>query len=194
MSQVVACGAEAVTRQNEVRTEGQGWRLAKNFKLRLHPAAVVERNQLVLDGARWHLLCLTWHLVADQRCCTPSELPLGVRLEDVYVDFMQYIVQHTRSHLKSTIGEHEQDFLLNAAVTAGLVDDTAEGKSHVYFVEEAEASARYCVSTSTTSFILIRNLTLCTRPERVKIHCLRCRWIDDRYLDLRGKTDFVRQT
>lgn len=47
----MACGAEALSRQNEDLAEANSWSLAKNFKLRLHPAAVVEKNHLVLDGA-----------------------------------------------------------------------------------------------------------------------------------------------
>ena len=46
----MACGAEALSRQNLESADKQGWTLAKNFKLRLHPAAVVEKNKLRLDG------------------------------------------------------------------------------------------------------------------------------------------------
>lgn len=48
--QLITCGAEALTRQNEKLADAQGWALAQNFKLRLHPNAVIEKNDLALDG------------------------------------------------------------------------------------------------------------------------------------------------
>lgn len=47
---VVACGAEDLTQQNIRLAESEGWSLVKNFKLRLHPAALVENSGLRLDG------------------------------------------------------------------------------------------------------------------------------------------------
>lgn len=100
-----------------------------------------------------------------------SDLPPNVRLEDVYSDFFSYIIRHTREHLKADTGndpwssdveiilahpnkwgKHEQDFLLTAMISADVISDNDAAKSRVYFVEEAEASARYCVSTSSTPF------------------------------------------
>jgi hypothetical protein len=46
---MVTCGAEALRRQNEDSVDAQGSTLAKNFKLHLHPNAVVQTNNLALD-------------------------------------------------------------------------------------------------------------------------------------------------
>jgi hypothetical protein len=97
-------------------------------------------------------------------------LPPDVRLERVYTDFVRYVLDHTRKHLISDTGsdpwtpdveivlahpngwgKHEQDFLLGVAVSAGLISESARSKQ-VYFVEEAEASARYCISTTNSAF------------------------------------------
>lgn len=84
---------------------------------------------------------------------------------------MTYVLKHTRQHLIADIGSDpwtsdaevvlahpnkwgklEQDFLMKVAVASGLVADNASARSRVYFVEEAEASARFCVSASNTAF------------------------------------------
>ena len=98
-------------------------------------------------------------------------LPSNVPLSKVYADFLAYIMNHTVSHLRADTGSdpwspdveiilahpngwgrHEQDFLVTAAISAGLIKDNEAAKGRIYFVEEAEASARYCVSTSSTAF------------------------------------------
>lgn len=80
---------------------------------------------------------------------------------------MEYIKTHTTTFLESrgspdpwtsTVdiviahpngwGCHEQDFLQTAAIAAHL----APSGERVYFVEEAEAAARYCLSPSNTVF------------------------------------------
>lgn len=99
------------------------------------------------------------------------DLPPNVRLREVYTDFMAYVLKHTRDHLKADIGSDpwtsdaeivlahpnrwgklEQDFLMTVAVASGLVADNESARSRVYFVEEAEASARYCVCATNCPF------------------------------------------
>lgn len=99
------------------------------------------------------------------------DLPPGVRLADVYVDFLTYVLRHIREHLKSDVGTDywtsdteiviphpnkwgnlQQDFLMQVVVASGFVEDSTYGRSRVYFVEESEASARYCISSSGTPF------------------------------------------
>ena len=83
---------------------------------------------------------------------------------------MSYVLDHTRTQLRDNVGKDpwtddaeiilahpngwgklEQDFLLEAAVDAGLIPNTKLARStQIHFVEEAEASARYCISTATS--------------------------------------------
>ena len=61
-------------------------------------------------------------------------------------------------------GQPQQEFLLDIAVSTHLIPDTEAARSkRVYFVEEAEASARYCISTTTNPFatrLKVRNLLI----------------------------------
>lgn len=172
ISQAYACGAEALSRRNENMADGKGWVLAKNFKLRLHPSEVVERNNLKLDGTLGRTLATSLPSYASVLA-----LPSDVSLENIYTDFLTYVLKHTKQHLKADTGSDpwtpdaeiiiahpnkwgktQQDFLMQVAVASGFVEDSDYGRSRIYFVEEAEASARYCVSTSSTPFASLLNV------------------------------------
>jgi len=91
------------------------------------------------------------------------ELPKGKTIIDVFADFMQYLLRSTKTTFESekheklrwnSISESielvlihpngwggpQQAQLRNAAVKAGIVQDTPAGRSRVHFVTEGEAS------------------------------------------------------
>ncbi|QRW06686.1 hypothetical protein RhiLY_05685 [Ceratobasidium sp. AG-Ba] len=141
----VSFGAEAASPQAEEDAEDNNWRLAKHFKLHLHPSDMRARHDLELDP-----------------------LPEGVSLRKIYADFLGYLFKHTRSyfelhivdgaliwenyHTKMEIviahpngwGIREQSFLRAAAVEAGLASQ-ATSRNRIKFVTEAEASVHYCL-------------------------------------------------
>lgn len=141
----VAFGAEATSPQAEEDAEDNDWRLAKHFKLHLHPRDMRARHDLELDP-----------------------LPEGVSLRKIYADFLGYILQNTRSYFELHIvdgaliwenyhskmevviahpngwGLREQAFLRTAAVEAGFASE-ANSRSRIKFVTEAEASVHFCL-------------------------------------------------
>lgn len=160
---MVTCGAEALRRQNEDSMEAKYGTLAKNFKLHLHPNAVVQTNSLVLDRTSVSL-----DLVSKLNPLLSLALPPDVRLEAVYTDFVKYVLDHTKNHLASDTGRdqwtpstdiifilahpngwgtHEQEFLRRVVVSASSIESPK-----IHFVEEAEASARYCISQNARPF------------------------------------------
>jgi hypothetical protein len=97
-----------------------------------------------------------------------ADLPNDITLMKIYVDFLRYLLKHTKEYFESHIlqgesewsrhspsmdvviahpngwGVKEQDFLRKAAVTAGYA--TAENSpSQIKFVSEAEASVHFCI-------------------------------------------------
>ncbi|KAB5590692.1 Heat shock protein HSP70 [Ceratobasidium theobromae] len=141
----VSFGAEAMSDLVEEEAEDKGWFLAKYFKLHLHPDDMKAKHKLKLD-----------------------ELPPGVRLRQIYSDFLGYLLKHTQTFFEDRIldgkqtwerykptmeviiahpngwGIREQSFLRDAAVDAGFAkSDDASNK--IRFVTEAEASVHYCI-------------------------------------------------
>lgn len=133
-------GAEAYKLKE---SKAGGLKLAKHFKHHLHPATMAAKHRL-----------------------DKPPLPYGVTLEQVYTDFMKYLLVNTRSffekkilgggaiwdNLTSTMtvvlthpngwGTPEQGFLRKAARRAGMVSQD----NQVTFVTEAEASIHFCLS------------------------------------------------
>ena len=95
-------------------------------------------------------------------------LPAGKTVVQVFADFLRYLHTHARKFIEEThaIGhmwekfEGRIDFVLThpngweggqqglmreAAIMAGLVPDTKEGRSHLFFVTEGEASLHFCL-------------------------------------------------
>ena len=96
-------------------------------------------------------------------------LPPNKTVLQVFADFLRYLNQCTRSYIQETHAngsclweslEHQIAYVLThpngwegaqqsemrrAAVIAGLVPDTEEGRSRVSFVTEGEASLNYCI-------------------------------------------------
>ncbi|QRV92559.1 hypothetical protein RhiJN_20577 [Ceratobasidium sp. AG-Ba] len=73
----VSFGAEAASPQADEDAEDNNWRLAKHFKLHLHPSDMRARHDLELDP-----------------------LPEGVSLRKIYADFLGYLFKHTRSYFE----------------------------------------------------------------------------------------------
>ncbi|KAG9088927.1 hypothetical protein FRC06_001776 [Ceratobasidium sp. 370] len=141
----VSFGAEALKPETANKAEKRGWRLARHFKLHLHPEAIKQRFNLKVQP-----------------------LPTGITLEKIYTDFMVYLMKHTQKFLESRIIDgrkvwadlhqdmtiviahpngwtiKEQNFLRKAAVAAKY---TSEAKAHaqIHFVSEAEASVHFCM-------------------------------------------------
>lgn len=171
------------------------WQMSKDGPLRrtsnfVYIPPLWSRRAISFLTVRLDLLYSGWHKCSD---IVPRwsrlDLPPNVRLEDVYSDFFSYIIRHTREHVRvdtgndpwssasdveiiiahpNKWGKHEQNFLLNAMISADIINDVDTAKSRVYFVEEAEASARYCISGSSTPFV--SQLKVCgIRPGRYYI-------------------------
>jgi len=141
----VSFGAEALSHQAEEDAEDNHWKLAKHFKLHLHPSDMKTKHDLKLDP-----------------------LPSGVSLRQVYSDFLGYLLKHTRSFFEDRIIDgkqiwesyqptmevviahpngwsiREQTFLRSAAVEAGFTDKAA-APTKIRFVTEAEASVHFCI-------------------------------------------------
>ncbi|CAE6451832.1 unnamed protein product [Rhizoctonia solani] len=144
--EAVSFGAEALSRDTLLEAEENGWKLARNFKLYLHPA----------------------HMRADNIKLDP--LPSEISLSQIYSDFLGYLFRQTREYFEDHIidgksiwekymptvevimahpnGWHarEQSFLRNAAVKSGVFNRPgATVANNIQFVTEAEASVHYCI-------------------------------------------------
>ncbi|KAG9120288.1 hypothetical protein FRC07_004280 [Ceratobasidium sp. 392] len=144
-SKAVSFGAEAAKTEVLVEAEEQGWRLARHFKLHLHPESMKQKHSLKIQP-----------------------LPGGISLDKIYTDFMTYLMQHTQAFFESHVTNgpkvwkdlrddmtivlahpngwtiKEQNFLRKAAIAAKY---TSEAKAHgqIHFVSEAEASTHFCM-------------------------------------------------
>jgi len=140
-----AFGAHAKSDAIIASAERKGWKLAQNFKLRLHPANIKSKSSLTLDP-----------------------IPSGVTIERIYADFFSYLFGHTRDFFmerelqgrtiwqdlaqKKKIefviahpngwGGHEQAFLRKAAVDGGLVSKS-DASNLVHMIRESEASVHF---------------------------------------------------
>ncbi|KIM82435.1 hypothetical protein PILCRDRAFT_462174 [Piloderma croceum F 1598] len=144
--EAVKIGAETSTDDALDSAEMEGWFLARYFKLRLHPT-----------NGRTHNLAMELEY-----------LPTGITIMQIYVDFLRYLLRHTKEYFESHIlqgqsewsryspamdvviahpngwGVKEQDFLRRAAVTAGYVTPQ-NALSQIKFVSEADASVHFCI-------------------------------------------------
>ncbi|KAL0063220.1 hypothetical protein AAF712_009918 [Marasmius tenuissimus] len=146
---VRAVGAEALQEHIQEEAEQDGWFLSKWFKLHLKPKSNVE------DPG------------ADAIKRIPS-LPANKSAEDVLSDFLAYLFRCAKDYIVQTIPdrsfwasiEGNIDFVLThpngwegpqqysmrcAAIRAGLVPDTREGRNRITFVTEGEACLHFCV-------------------------------------------------
>ncbi|KAJ8095970.1 hypothetical protein PM082_015191 [Marasmius tenuissimus] len=146
---VRAVGAEALQEHIQEEAEQDGWFLSKWFKLHLKPKSNVEDPGV------------------DVIKRIPS-LPANKSAEDVLSDFLAYLFRCAKDYIVQTIPdcsfwasiEGNIDFVLThpngwegpqqysmrcAAIRAGLVPDTREGRNRITFVTEGEACLHFCV-------------------------------------------------
>jgi hypothetical protein len=107
---------------------------------------------------------------ADLKSQDIPKLPPGKTVVDIYADMLRYLFNCTKDFVesKSTSGRDkwaslvghaeiilshpngwegpQQKQMRTAAVRAGLVPDTAEGRDRIHFVTEGEASLHYCIT------------------------------------------------
>ena len=131
------------------RAEREGWQLAEQFKLHVHPPSM-----------------------ASHHVTNIIPLPPLVTVDQIYADILGYILRHTQVYFEdkefeleggtqiwrklqnqnrihfvichpSGWGLHEQDMLRQATVRAGLVPSLAAASQMVQFVSEAEASVHF---------------------------------------------------
>ncbi|RDB20569.1 hypothetical protein Hypma_012275 [Hypsizygus marmoreus] len=151
--EVAAVGADAVREGLEDRIEDEGWTKAEWFKLHLRPRSSS-------TSAITHKL---------------PPLPKNKTVIDVFADFMAYLHKCARTYIQDTHAngadlwssvENCIEFVLThpngwegaqqarmrrAAVRAGLVPDTNEGRARVHFVTEGEASLHFCIQNGLTT-------------------------------------------
>ena len=99
-------------------------------------------------------------------------LPPNKTIIQVFTDYMRYLHQCAKGYISETHGAtlwkaledeilyvltHPNDWegsqqasMQNAAILAGFIPDTAEGRSRISFVTEGEASLRFCLSNGLT--------------------------------------------
>ncbi|KAI0668096.1 hypothetical protein C8Q78DRAFT_1081498 [Trametes maxima] len=145
---VHSVGAEATKPGIELEVEDEGLFLVKWFKLHLRPNVQVFR-EYDPDANR---------------------LPEGKNILDIFSDFIDYLFRCTRDFIctahpnGTTLWESIEDdieFVLahpngwegqqqsqmrRAAIRAGLVPDTCDGRARIQFVTEGEAGLHYCIA------------------------------------------------
>ncbi|KAJ2922259.1 hypothetical protein H1R20_g14834, partial [Candolleomyces eurysporus] len=145
-----AIGAETLKEGIEADAEENKWRKAYWFKLHLSPkskATIADRDEI-------------------------PPLPPNKTVIQVFTDYMRYLHQCAKGYISETHGamlwESLEDEILyvlthpngwegsqqasmrNAAILAGLIPDTVEGRSRISFVPEGEASLHFCLSNGLT--------------------------------------------
>ncbi|KAF8593960.1 hypothetical protein BDV93DRAFT_502306 [Ceratobasidium sp. AG-I] len=151
----VSFGAEALTSRTEKSAEENGWILAKCFPLHLYPS-----DSVVSYGPQ------------------PHPLPTSISLQQIYLDFLLYLLQNTETYFTDHIldgkqiwatykptmdvvitgppkwGFREQEFLRNTVVKTGFID-SAVASDRILFVAEFEAIAHFaCYHTNIISHLL----------------------------------------
>ncbi|KAH6910163.1 hypothetical protein BKA70DRAFT_1466549 [Coprinopsis sp. MPI-PUGE-AT-0042] len=147
---VQAVGAEARRSGIEDIAEDEGWTKAKWFKLHMRPR-----------GQRSNIL-------------TPAipPLPLNKTVVMVFADFLKYLHDCARAYIQethaggvslwNTVADNitfvlthpngwegpQQAQMREAAILAGLIPETAEGRARITFVTEGEASLHFCINNN----------------------------------------------
>ena len=117
-------------------------------------------------------------------------LPQGKTAIDILSDFLKYLFQCAHQYIVEThpsgailwssvsdqievVLSHpngweglQQSKMREAAITAGLVPDTATGRERVHFVTEGEASLHYCLDSGLASDAVKVSLRFHFRPTR----------------------------
>ncbi|KAF8655075.1 hypothetical protein AX16_003240 [Volvariella volvacea WC 439] len=133
-----------------------------------HASMLEKMDAEHLIRAEWFKLHLRpKHLQSPQIINNIPPLPLGKSVVTVFADFLRYLFECaktfiTESHLsgasvwgsqKDIILTHpngwegpQQALMRQAAIEAGMIPDTQEGRDSIQFVTEGEASLHFCVS------------------------------------------------
>ncbi|KAG8687807.1 hypothetical protein FRC09_013269, partial [Ceratobasidium sp. 395] len=125
----VSFGAEATSHQAEEDAEDNGWRLAKHFKLHLHPSDMKAKHDLKLDR----------YLLKHTQAFFEARIIDGKMLWESYQHKTEIVIAHPNGW-----GIREQTFLRTAAVDAGITTNSLS-RSRIKFVTEAEASVHFCI-------------------------------------------------
>ncbi|KAI0315438.1 hypothetical protein OF83DRAFT_1062097 [Amylostereum chailletii] len=118
----------------------------------------------------WFKLLLRPKATAHDKSIPRATLPPSKDIVDVFADFYRYLYEHARTYIRETnangdmlwaslkddvaiVLSHpngwagaQQGAMRRAAVKAGMVPDTREGRERITFVSEGEASFHYCVA------------------------------------------------
>ncbi|CUA69013.1 hypothetical protein RSOLAG22IIIB_08263 [Rhizoctonia solani] len=155
-NKAVSFGSEALTPQIEEKAKENGWKPVKYFTVHLHPPHLAAQH--------------------DQK---PDPLPFTVPLNQVYSDFLEYLLQCTQSYFENHIidgkriwkqfqpiiqvvltlnrgyGNREKAFLRLAVIKAGFANAN-DAATRVHFVYEAEATVRsYIIHSEVESKLLV---------------------------------------
>ncbi|KAG5651984.1 hypothetical protein H0H81_006726 [Sphagnurus paluster] len=149
---VRAVGAEALKEGLEDMIEEERWTKAE-FKLHFRPATSAVKD-------------------ATQRI---PPLPPNKTIRDVFADMLQYLYKCAHEYIQGahlrgaelwTSLQNHTEFVLThpngwegtqqaqmreAAILAGLIPNTKEGRARVHFVTEGEASLNFCVQSGLTT-------------------------------------------
>lgn len=102
-----------------------------------------------------------------------ENLPPNLSLQQIYINYLEYLIQHTQARLLDVTGSDlwgqyggeaeiilthpnlwtkgQQKFLREAAINAKLIENT-RANVNLHFVKEAEAASRYYVSKYSAAF------------------------------------------
>lgn len=209
VSQLLCCGAEARLRHQEV--PGEDCDYVEHFKMHLHPKKIAKNNNLPLQGDRSHRATTCQRSLVLIRSLIA--LPTNITITQVYADFMEYLLTHTRLYLRDYLlrdvwieqqgkielivahpnhwGYGAQTILEQAAVKTGVITKDKDGLARLHFVEEAEAAASFFLSEWRAVAERLAVSYLMTTRNRTKqwagwehIHHMRCRWIHRGYIDV----------
>ncbi|KAG5350993.1 hypothetical protein C0989_008355 [Termitomyces sp. Mn162] len=149
---VRAVGAEALKEGFESMIEEESWIKVEWFKLHLRPSSNVStsiaqkipplpKGKTVLDV----LSDFLGYLYKCARSYVEETHANGVHLWTSFQDHIEFILTHPNGWEGA-----QQSQMRKAATRAGLIPDTEEGRSHVHFVTEGEASLHFCIQSGLT--------------------------------------------
>ncbi|KAF9465198.1 hypothetical protein BDZ94DRAFT_415086 [Collybia nuda] len=153
--EVEVVGAEATSEGVQEKAEDEGWTKVEWFKLHLRPKTTSSAG-------------VTQSL---------PPLPPNKTVVDLFADFMRYLYACTKAYIQETYSNGADmwssaeslgriDFVLShpngwegaqqaqmrtAAIRAGLIPDTIDGRERIHFVTEGEASLHFCIQSGLTT-------------------------------------------
>lgn len=181
---VHAAGAEAASPALKVEAEEEGLIFVEWYV----PLSVVHHLPLITNR-RFKLHLRPTSMIGGMPKESLPKLPPGKSDIDVFGDFLKYLYSCARRHITQTHPNGESlwqsvdsriDFIFGhpngweglqqskmrqAAVAAGLIEDTHLDHARVQFVSEGEASLHYCVDGGLASDVIkVGDQTTCCEP------------------------------